>query len=1075
MKQEELNTLLIAPVPKDAAEAVEELSLPSSLLDPKLVRLLEERFIEAQRCLPHSPLATIILCGSLLEGLLIGLANKKPADFNRSTQSPKDQRGKSKDFKDWSLEQFINVAHDLGIVRQDVKQFGQTLRNFRNYIHPYQQMKEDFNPDRYTAEICLIVVKAAVNNINITANPKAIEISSVWTHHPDATCLTQAILIGSWNEKSECDREAITELLGVSYDAWLKKAREILHTPDSPLSLKNGIWKVGNRVELWRMLGSRILDNDLDTFRSIALRIMTESDPIFELPADDRSAASIYGKVLKSSKDLRKGIAEGLAIIGSYPEVCKQCSPDKTETICASFIRELFEEADWKRWGSVNDLLPILAEVAPTQFLDAVEFALKQSSCPFVDLFNEEDGGIFGRNYLTGLLWALEGLAWDEQYLVRVCVALADLASHDPGGNWDNRPFNSLTAILLPWFPQTLAGVEKRQAAVQTILRENPDIAWNLINKLLPGQRQISSGSHKPIWRQIIPDDWGDVTTQEYWQQATFYAELAVETAGEDTARLSALIDHFDHLPKSAFDQLLDVLASLPIAALPEEQRLLIWDHLAKFTNKHRRFSDAKWALSDELITRIEQVAELLAPTNPFNLYQHLFTDRDFDLYEEDGDWEEQRKKLDTRRETAISEIFQQDCAEGLIRFAESVSAPRQVGHALGAIADSIIERTFLPHFLDSADDKHTALVSGFIWRSHLLKGWEWCDDIDKSDWSPEQVGQFLACLPFIRGAWDRASEWLQAKEREYWTRTGANAYQADGDLEMAVEKLLEYGRPHAAIGCLDKMRHAKQPIDSSQCVRALLAALSSNEPRYVMDEHDIVELIQFLQAEPSVNEEDLFRVEWAYVSLLDHHRGAAPQLLESRLANDPEFFCEVIRLIYRSKNEDPPLTDPTEEKKAIAANAWRLLHQWKTPPGTQKDGTFSEESFIDWLKRVKEVCTESGHLEVALSNIGEVLIHTPPHPDGLWIHRTVADALNDREADNMRAGFRTGIYNSRGVRWVDPTGKPEREFAEQFRIKAEKVENAGFQRFAAILRGLAEGYDREARRVIAENEQEGE
>ncbi|MCV5579823.1 hypothetical protein OFO05_30955, partial [Escherichia coli] len=91
----------------------------------------------------------------------------------------------------------------------------------------------------------------------------------------------------------------------------------------------------------------------------------------------------------------------------------------------------------------------------------------------------------------------LEELAWDEQYLVRVCVVLAELASHDPGGKWANRPSNSLTTILLPWFPQTLASIEKRKVAVNVILQEWPDIAWNLLVQLLPGHHQTSSGSHK--------------------------------------------------------------------------------------------------------------------------------------------------------------------------------------------------------------------------------------------------------------------------------------------------------------------------------------------------------------------------------------------------------------------------------------------------------------------------------------------------------------------------------------------------------------------------------------------------
>ncbi|WP_211313937.1 hypothetical protein [Brenneria roseae] len=73
-----------------------------------------------------------------------------------------------------------------------------------------------------------------------------------------------------------------------------------------------------------------------------------------------------------------------------------------------------------------------------------------------------------------------------------------------------------------------------------------------------------------------------------------------------------------------------------------------------------------------------------------------------------------------------------------------------------------------------------------------------------------------------------------------------------------------------------------------------------------------------------------------------------------------------------------------------------------------------------------------------------------------------------------MRNGFRTAIYNSRGAHFVDPTGKQEKELAEQFRSKAEEVENAGFQRFAVTLRDLADSYVREAERVIDDHKTMG-
>lgn len=892
-----------------------------------------------------------------------------------------------------------------------------------------------------------------------------------WVQPSNETYLALTTLIGSWNENNQNDRDVITQFLDISYNEWLNKAREILHSSDSLLSLKNGIWKVINRAELWSQLGSRIFDQNLERFKSLALSILKKPNPAFELPAEERYVASIHGKVLKYSDVLRQGITEGLAILANISNACSNCSQGRVEIICSEILRTILSDADWVLWGSLNSLLPTLAEVDPNQFLDAVGKALRLTPCPFDELFSQEGKGIFGDNYLTGLLWALEGLAWEEDYLVHICVLLGELASHDPGGQYANRPANSLVTILLPWLPQTLASFDKRKVAVQTLLTECPEVAWNLIIQLLPSRHQTSSYSHKPNWRKTIPENWeSNVMHEEYWQQVSFYADLAISAAGHDTDRLSSLIDKFNNLPQSAFDKLIEVLASRTISTLPEEQRLLIWDHLTKFTNKHRKFSHTEWALPENLIVCIEHIAERLAPTNPLNRYQHLFTDNDSDLYEESGDWQEQEEKLNVRRDNAILEIFQQNGVENVIRFAESIISPSRVGYALGVIDNDMIGQVLLPQFLDTPNNKRRALVSGFIWRLYRVKNWEWLDNIDRSSWTPAQIGQFLAYLPFTKEIWHRASGWLQEHEDEYWNRTSANPYQADGSLDAAIDKLIEHGRPGAAIQCLDRLRRNEQIIDTNQCVRALIAMLSSREPPHPMSRYHIIELIKFLQIDSSVNQEDLFRIEWEYLLLLNHDTGAKSQLLEYRLANHPEFFCKVIGYVYFSENEEQPSMRSTQEVQAIAENSWRLLDEWRTPPGTQqdgKDGTFSEECFKEWLQRVKQLSTESGHLEVALNHIGNVLIHAPVDSDGLWINRAVAGALNDRDAAAMRKGFCIGKFNSRGAHSIDPTGKPEKELTKELKDKAEKIENARFYRFATSLRDLANQYERDAERVI--------
>jgi hypothetical protein len=868
------------------------------------------------------------------------------------------------------------------------------------------------------------------------------------------------------------DIEAVELLANEKYIDWISKIREILQHPDSPLSLKNGTWTVIKRQEMWQILGPKLFDEHLDRFKQCVVTVLREPDPQFELPSEKRFAANIRGKVLKHSHALRKGLAESLALLGSQPDALIHCSRGKAETIAITSIREIFKDSDWILWASLNYLLPTLAEAAPEEFLNAVEDALQKIPCPFDEIFSQEDAGIFGNNYMTGLLWALETLAWDEKYLVQVTVILGKLASHDPGGNRGNRPASSLTTIFLPWLPQTIASVDKRKVAIQTLQKEFPAIAWKLLLNLLPNQHQSSMGSHKPVWRKIIPDNWEKgVSNKDYWDQISSYADIAVETAKGDFTKLNELISNLDNLPEPSFNKLLVYLGSAEVVNRSEEERTSLWVALVEFALKHRRYSDADWALSPELVEKIEQVANSLAPQKPQNLYSRLFSERDLELYEEKGDWQEQEKKLEKRRQDAIRKIVAEGGLEEVVQFAETVESPNKVGFSLGFVAEDDTDSVILPDLLETENKKLVLFVSGFVWGRYRSRSWEWIDKIDTANWSNTQIGQFLSYLPFTEKTWSYSKQLLGEHETEYWSRAGVNPYQAEDNLNLAIDKLIQYNRPHAAIFCLYRILHDKKPLDKTKAANALLKAVSSAETVNQMNRHYVDEIIKALQNDPETNQDDLFHIEFAYLPLLTGPgKSVSPKLLEQKLASEPEFFCEAIRLLYRSKNETKSDKEPTEQQKMVAGNVWRLLNDWRTPPGMQPDGSFSGNDFNAWLKSVKIKCEQTGHLEVAMSTLGSVLIHYIPDPSGLWIHKTLAEALNAEDAEKMRNGFSIGIFNSRGVYCVDPTGKPEKELAAKYKQQAEEVENAGYYRFAKTLRSLADSYEDEAKRNIEEH-----
>jgi len=140
-----------------------EISLEELGLDSVITETLKQRFKEMKKCLSvEAPLSSIFLAGSTLEGILLGFASKHPKEFNKSRASPKDNEGNVKKFQDWTLNNFIDVSHDVGLLMEDVKKFSHALRHFRNYIHPYEQASSGFNPDKHTAAISWQVLKAAI-------------------------------------------------------------------------------------------------------------------------------------------------------------------------------------------------------------------------------------------------------------------------------------------------------------------------------------------------------------------------------------------------------------------------------------------------------------------------------------------------------------------------------------------------------------------------------------------------------------------------------------------------------------------------------------------------------------------------------------------------------------------------------------------------------------------------------------------------------------------------------------------------------------------------------------------------
>lgn len=805
--------------------------------------------------------------------------------------------------------------------------------------------------------------------------------------------------------------------------------------------------------------------------KDLAIKILKEKDPKLDLPKENRFAAEIYNKRLIYSQNIREGISESLALIGSKPQALSSCSNGKAKAIVDDVIRSLLKDAIWEQWASLESHLPLLAEGSPDQFLEAVESALiNLSESPFNDIFDQElSTGFGGHNYMTGLLWALESLAWHPDNLSRVSIILADIASIDPGGNWANRAANSLKDIFLPWHIQTIATFDRRIASLKAVLIEQPKVGWELLIELIQSKNGFTTGSHQPIWRDYIPRNWSaNVLVSEFRDQMIDLSKLALEDAKTDSEKLSQLVKILNEIPNSVKDSILNYLASDDVIELPEDERFTIWNELDKLVRKHKRFSDTDWAFPEEKINEINNIATCLSPKSLEFLFSPLFSEYDHDLYEEKGNYKEQETKLESKREEAIQKILASGGLDQCLNFTKKVTFPEKVGRSLGVIASGEIEDEILK-LLESNDENEVKMASEFLWTKYWNLGTDWLDIVLEKDLNLSQYAKILTQLPFDEEVWDRVSSKLgDTHESLYWKNVKVNPRGNDRDLSFAVKKLIRYGREGEAVRCISRMSYNHNNFNVELAVSSLLALLESNDEVKYLDNYDTVELIKRIQYSKNVKQEDLFIIEWNFLPWFGQFSSGSAITLEKQLASDPDFFVKVVALAVHSKNNNVSL-DPEKDKYQIllARNAYRLLYQWEYFPGIQNDGSFNSTEFKNWINEVSNIAEDSDLTKVIQSIIGRILTYAPIDPNGLWIHKEVAKVINNRNADIIRRSFITELYNKRGI-YSFSHGKEEYKLLLHFKQKADELDINGFPRFATSMRSLADSYKR-----LAEIEEE--
>jgi transcriptional regulator with XRE-family HTH domain len=897
------------------------------------------------------------------------------------------------------------------------------------------------------------------------------QTSPAWSKPNEASKLLPLVLLGAWADTNTDDRKLVENFTGESYDNVLQNVTRWLSPPDAPLKLAEGIYSFVSREDSWQILKPFFTNDLLNRFIEIAKEILSEDDPRFDMEAGERYLAGIYKKLPKFSPQLREGIAETIALLGTRGDNTPQGAPEGSSWRAKRLVNDLLADAFPKRWFSLASNLPLLAEAAPDEFLAVLESALSKPSSPIITLFQNNADGLFSWSPHTSLMWALQILAWDTTYLSRVVLILANLARLDTGGRINPRPSGVLFDIFRSWFPQTSANINERLEVLQLLSKRHAEVAWNLLKGLIPQGHDTAMVTIKPRWRECDCSQAKEATELDISRQTEWAATQLIGIAEKHPEKWPLLLEDFGKLPFAAQNGTLKWLNEVDAKSLPDKTLLEIWEQVRDLIQKHSFFDNAWWALRKPMVDELIKIEKKFTPSNPMIRSKWLFGPRAFEAF---GNINSPHNELEQLRIDAqlqaVQEIFVKFGLKGIFEFASDldIHANLLVGQLLQKTGFLTQWEKLLPDKLVSGKKHEKFVALGYADLRQRTEGAAWVDKLPLEEWPAESVGEFALALPFERKTWLMLRTRKPAAESFYWQRVRPWTGRLDeNELEEVVKALLQNGRPHTAVDAIAGAIHFhKKPSWKTVADAIDLASLSPADSIDAqsnrMSVYEICKLMTYLQDDPTGDQKRLAMLEWRLLPLARHDH-FKPRMLHAELSESPQFFAEVLSALYREKGK-PKDENSDQTKQNLFEAAYSLLESWTRIPGTKSDGIIDSDILNNWVNEVRNICINNNRIEPCDGEIGELLSYSPTEADGSWPCKAIRQILENITTDEIVRGFQRGVWNQRGVttRGLKDGGEQERQLVIKYRGHAEKWK-VSWPRTAVALRGIAEYYENQA------------
>ncbi len=896
-----------------------------------------------------------------------------------------------------------------------------------------------------------------------------------WATDTSAPMLAALTLVGGWDANNDKDTQAIAALVRSDYDTVTSLCQQRAGGNDPVMSHSGSAWRFASLEEAFRCLSSKITDGVIERWKQLALDVLGEANPSYGLNPLEKFAQQLNEPTsqVQYSEELKSGIARSLAMIGSMDGDGAQSRKlrDNAVDIANQLLNQAVGDDSGRVWNLIGPRLRYFAEAAPQQFIDVTIDNLEQDSSSLLRAYDADSNDIlFGDPWFhPHLLWALEVLAWSEEYFDDAIECLTLLAANRGDDKQrGNRPDESLTAILCGWANFTTVPSGKRLAALDSVKQLSSPVGWDLLFALWPDYSAVITPPATPRFRA----DWCPLTDKpvKWEERSSFFhglVERALTWSDVTPANLKRLINHINRgiMPEDR-TKIIDYLGELAYSTeFNDDDRYLVWHTVRELAAKHSHHR-VEWSLPEEEVERFLELSDRWEPTSPVLRHLYLFNHNpgllDCALHRDIDDYDQ---KVEARRQEALKEILS---TPQKLDNLEVLASRAIASWVLGQMLADRQELDFwdIAHWADSSDSKLTAVVDGYLYRALRQRGASWLQDVlDDSQLTASQRAAVLHRVPALQDYWEVVGR-NQDDDNTYWQTAEMRVLPPD-HMRYAIERLVACERAWDAIDSVSlSIRSAKQEgvttdLTADVLIGLLHIACTQGSAKISSLSYEVGQVLDHI-VELKADRVDVARLELLLYPLIGNYR--EPVVLHRTLAAEPHLFVRLMEVAHHDK------TMLGLDRSASFRRAMSALNGWRGCPGMTADGEIDAVVMQRWVDAARQGLAAAELSDIGDYEIGRLLANSPEDENGTWPLPAVCTLIDEVGSKNLDEGFIAGTCRGlmSSVRGVYDGGQQEHESAQRYHALSKQICSTS-RHTARLLKNAADRYEK---RAVEEDDQ---